>query len=748
MQAKKTLITAILFLMLLPGAGAQSLREKADIDGSGTIDANDLFLIREYWHQEISDSTDLVPVSFSEFYQEPSYQIVPEATPYDLPLDPGQILHWEKLQYFANIDSASPLLRENGFAVLPSSTGEYFLPWYYRLRSLEIPIFVTTDTLLHLYHVQFDDTLKEIEEREFYGGLISMTRALLAEAQLQAASYEGDLAEAARRNVAFFAVAARLLEPTAEIPSSVESLVGEELDLIDAHGGFVSSPIFVYEEDYSQYVPRGHYTRSETLERYFQAMMWYGRIGFLLRDSDILPSPNARIQTLGACLIADALERVQTAEGNGAGDLWNRIYSVTCFYVGFADDLLPSNYREAVREVLGVSADLSALTGSETFTALRAYLANLRSPKIYGGTGNCTIVPPFDPSQIDECLEKSKGMRLMGQRYVPDSYMFQNLVSADYLGSGAPFTLVLSGAGRLMRGFPRGLDAMDILGSARAYEILAAEGDTEYKQYPEQRRKLIEEFATLTTADWNRNLYWGWLYTLKALFGSRGSGYPTFMQTEAWTDRNLSTALASWTELRHDTILYAKQSYTPRETSVPDPVPGYVEPEPEFFARLLALARMTRTGLDELDALDDAARTRMMAFESVLETLLGIVVKQLNGEALENWEGDYILNIDMHLAPVQQGIEEQGVKTTLVADVHTEANTSQVLEEAVGYTDLLVVVLPQPDGRLVAAAGPVFSYYEFKWPQASRLTDEAWRSMLLKGDAPSRPPWTASFLGE
>jgi len=59
------------------------------------------------------------------------------------------------------------------------------------------------------------------------------------------------------------------------------------------------------------------------------------------------------------------------------------------------------------------------------------------------------------------------------------------------------------------------------------------------------------------------------------------------MRTQAWEEEQLNAALASWTELRHDTILYAKQSYTPVETSLPPSVPGYVEPVPEFYGRLL-----------------------------------------------------------------------------------------------------------------------------------------------------------------
>ena len=124
----------------------------------------------------------------------------------------------------------------------------------------------------------------------------------------------------------------------------------------------------------------------------------------------------------------------------------------------------------------------------------------------------------------------------MGQRFIPDCYVFQNLVGMDYTGQGNPFTLVQSALGPI-RGFPRGLDAMDLLGSDRAQAILATEGDTEYALYAEQRQKLVDEFAAFSLQDWNRNLYWGWLYVLKSLLGAYGPGYPTFMRTEAWRDK-------------------------------------------------------------------------------------------------------------------------------------------------------------------------------------------------------------------
>lgn len=288
---------------------------------------------------------------------------------------------------------------------------------------------------------------------------------------------------------------------------------------------------------------------------------------------------------------------------------------------------------------------------------------------------------------------------------------------------------------------------MDLLGSARARAILKADGDTDYKDYEQQRQKLVDQFATFSTAEWNRNLYWGWLYALKPLLAPASAGYPSFMQTNAWTDRNLHTALSSWTELRHDTILYAKQSYTVVATSLPrPPAAGYVEPQPEFYARLAALTRMTREGLDRLAVLDSAARQRLDYLAAILDHLAGISVKELSNQPLNDEEDSFVRNFGTVLDDTVSGIDPVGLKTTLAADVHTDGNTSQALEEAVGYVDWLVAVVPQTDGTLRLAVGPSFSYYEFKQPVSARLTDEAWREMLAK-QKPARPGWTASFVG-
>jgi hypothetical protein len=301
----------------------------------------------------------------------------------------------------------------------------------------------------------------------------------------------------------------------------------------------------------------------------------------------------------------------------------------------------------------------------------------------------------------------------------------------------------------LARVFPRGLDVMALLGSEMAKELIREQGDDQYDNYYVKFDALESEFDNLTVSEWNKNLYWAWLYSLKPLLQDFDEGYPTFMQTTAWQDKELITALASWTELRHDTILYAKQSYTMAGTTgvqlQPKPVVGYVEPVPEFYNRLLALTRMTNKGLEERNVLDDASKSRLKNLEDILEKLVVISKQELANEELTEEDYQFIRNFGDSLQGVITDVEAKAQKTTIVADVHTDGNSGQVLEEGVGHVDLIVVAYKVPDGRILIGAGPVMTYYEFKQPMSDRLTDEKWRELLLQ-NLPEMPEWTASFV--
>jgi len=176
------------------------------------------------------------------------------------------------------------------------------------------------------------------------------------------------------------------------------------------------------------------------------------------------------------------------------------------------------------------------------------------------------------------------------------------------------------------------------------------------------------------------------------------------------------------------------------------PVVGYVEPVPEFYARLLALTRMTHDGLVELDAIDHASKWRLEKLAEVLERLLDISVRELEGKELGQDDYDFIKHFGDSMDAVVGDVEDRTKRVTIVADVHTDGNAKQVLEEGVGYVYLAVVAYKVPDGRILVGAGPVFSYHEFRHPMSDRLTDEKWRE-LLGTDPPDLPVWSTVHTG-
>jgi hypothetical protein len=720
-------------------------------------------------------------------YEKESLTIQAQVPPYNLPLDKKEISNFDDFTQKINLDEqALKLLSMNGFVVIDNLyQQDDMAEQYNQLKSIDVPIFITSASLLHMYHIQFSETLRKIEEDKFYDYLwkinFEMHQHFLAEYKKS----KGDYKEAMKRNAAYFAVALELLKPKDEqiketawnepkgvffnpnetkqysfkTSPEISELVQAELSFIKKHEGFSASPIFIYKEDYSQYVPRGHYTRSEKLKNYFLTMMWHGRLSMLLKGTaqvqsgescDVIPPCtalisefDAKVQTMGAIEIAKFFESKPDLFQN-----WQTIYEVTSFYVGVSDDLGPQEYREMLQTLVGKYPAFN----NDMYNEIKKLALAYPAPKIYGGTGDASIAPPYSDKELDNLLSHTMGFRLMGQRFVPDSYIFQQLVFPkvdNYLGKQKPFTMVNTITGAT-KGFPRGLEVMALLGSKRSFELLTMFDDTNYENYQKQFEKLQVEFQRFGDMEWHKNLYWSWLYSLKILNKVPDRGYPTFMQTTAWQDKTITTSLASWAQLRHDTILYAKQSYTPKRTTsigpgaTVKPVVGYVEPVPEFYHELAALTRMTLKGLSELEVLDESATNRLKKLEMILNQLTAISTKELANEELEKKDYDFIKTFGDQLNVVLEEVTKESKKTTIVADVHTDGNSEMVLEEGVGYVKLLLVAYRVPDGRILIGSGPEFSYYEFKQPMSKRLTNEKWREML-QTKPPASPEWHKHF---
>jgi len=630
---------------------------------------------------------------------------------------------------FQFTDREKELLAKNGFVAGPTRYKQIY-DVYNDCQKNNIPIFVTTDSMLHVYHILYDYTLRILETRKLYDDLEKLNSTMLKSTVSQYDRATDPKAKTSiLKNLAYFTVANVLLNPSTAIPAQVKDMVDAELILIDAHKGFDPSPIFGYDEDYSQYVPRGHYTRNEKLSRYFKSMMWYGRMMFRISPRE--GKEKAIEETLQAILIISAVKNASIG-AESVLEVWDRIYEPTVFFVGKSDDLNIYEYMEIMEKIYGpdyasISPDtLADVTKIESFIE---EAKNYRSPMI-----NSTLV-----WQGEDIGVVTKGFRFMGQRFIPDSYMFQQLVhdKVSY------------------RMFPKGLDILAIMGSERAYNILInVFQENSYPKYTEQIAKLKDAFAKMDDEVWAQNLYWNWLYVLMPLLEQKGAGYPIFMQNVAWVDKDLSTALGSWTELRHDTILYAKQSYTMKTSLPPTPqlIKGYVEPNPELYARLAALAKFTSDGLSARGLLLNEFADKFRQLEDLLLSLKEISELELTNQPLSRDQYGLVVNIGKTLESIMtfppdisSEIENQEDENmAIVADVHTDPNSSQVLEEGVGYPMNIFVVVPV-DGELRITQGTIFSYYEFEWPMSNRLTDGEWQKKLT-ADPPALPIWTGSFI--
>jgi hypothetical protein len=704
--------------------------------------------------QTIADITNDVETDFGTYHPY-LVTITPAASTYSVNSNFDNVSNFQDLSAIFS-ESDLNLLRNNYFAVKPTEYKEIF-DVYKDCKEREIPIFVTTDAMLHTFHIIYDYALRALEVQKFAQDLDALNKAMLdATEQLYHSTTNDSLKDIIKKSVAYFGVATKLKDEYATVPAFVGNLVQAEIDLITAHEGFANSPIFnddpiEYIEDYSQYIPRGHYTRNDTLRTYFKSMMWLGRMTFRLEpDTTEAGKQKGKEETLQAILIAKTLNEL-TVNGEPALTVWERMYDPTVFFVGKSDDLDIYDYTELIKEVYGENYPGLTVEDFAEGAKLTEFIEKakaLEDPLI--NSNWITDQQDFENA--------TKGFRFMGQRFIPDSYMFQQLVYDKvllYQGSGNPFTLVPSNVGPI-RGFPRGLDALTVLGSEEAENIILEEGDHEYDKYEEQLNKLKEEFQNLEDPVWAQNLYWNWLYTLMPLLEPKGEGYPPFMQNTAWCRKQIFSALASWGELRHDTILYAKQSYTSFATGVPVPLDftfGYVEPNPHLFARLASLANLMHTGLSGRGLLLDEFKSKLVDFESLLLGLKIMAEKELTNQDLALEEYDTIWTIGERLENLLSFSEELSGQITdetdegmaVVADVHTDSNTQQVLEEGVGYP-FEIYVIAKINDTITLTRGGMFSYYEFKHPMNDRLTDEGWQEKLKSGNPPELAPWTETFI--
>ena len=608
-------------------------------------------------------------------------------------------------------DDGKALLQQNGFVVDDRMGSDEFFEIYESNRYQKVPNFVTVDSLMHTYHLYFQHLQKNTERNQLSSTIQGMSQQLLQASEEQLKALKGtEWESAAKRNVAFFAVGASLQDDATKVPSEVADVVKTELANIQKAAGISKSAITGTDEDYSQYQVRGYYEGNETLERYFRTMMWYGRLNFTQKDKDL--DRSALLMTLA--LQGDALKR------------WEAVYTVTSFFAGASDDCGYYEYQPLVAAAYGEGVDASKLAGNkEAWQHFHELSAAMPAPQI----NSVPLSDGDDPTASR--TEAEKGFRLMGQRFTLDEMIFNELVNPQ----------VGANSSGQKRNLPDALDVPAALGSDEALQVTQSRGASSYAKYDQNMQGLRANLSNEDDPRWQASLYSQWLYTINPLLAKKGEGYPTFMQSSQWARKSLQSYMGSYTELKHDTILYAKQIMAEGGGGPIGEVDdrGYVEPEPTVFSRLATLTAATKEGLSGYGLLGDEDAQNLDLLNQLAGQLSTIASKELTDEKVTDDEFELIRSYGVQLEHFWQDVykEEAGKEKftsrefpcAIVADIATNGEAGTTLEVGTGKAKTLFVVV-DVEGSLRIASGSVFSFYQFEQPISERLTDTKWRQMM------------------
>lgn len=618
-----------------------------------------------------------------------------------------------------------------GFAIAAGQTYPSFAYGYSEIYMQDLPVYVSADMVLEAIYRSHDKILQKLELttlRPLLDDLLTTLRARLID---QASTFSP---EAASDLNFYLGVALGLLHGgtlAGGEPEGVQSFVNAALSA----NGTEEKVLFgsVREIDFSQFQPRGHYTGDADLESYFRAMIWLGRIDFRLIETESNGSQVLRRQQVEAMLALRALFDESTYEKYLSFD------RTIGAFVGEHDYM-------TLQEVLPFSTAL----GSEDLDDVDdESIARTLAEGQYGEQRIASHV--MRKEYVSGTFPLNVSFALLGQRYTVDSHVFSQVVY-DRLPT---------------RVVPNPLDvAFAALGNNQALPLLGTELDGE-----EGLAGALSGMRLLVDAHgddyWQSSFYTSWLSALRTLSpqaSEQQDGLPTVARSEAWGRRLLSTQLSSWAQLRHNNVLYVKQSYTSGAAcEYPD---AYVEPYPDFFLKVVELAERGEQLTTELGIGGEFGEEVATYFARVAEinTLLAEMADlQRSGQphseahlafinqavnANVNCDGTILGHTgwyaDLHFDPLQ-AVEADPV----ITDVHTDvggdlpvAREPSVLHVGTGMPRLMVVTVDSCEGPR-AYAGVVSSYHETREPGLTRLTDEEWKTRASQ--APD-VPWVEPIL--
>lgn len=620
-------------------------------------------------------------------------------------------------------------------------------------------VFVTTDMMLHFYHKIFSNALRFYEESNARTIMADLSKDMFSKfSKLYQQNKNTALAPYYAYATAYRAIPYTLLIPQDEVISSIDEKMqkgtSDEMDLTDKEIKALSlqrlasiqsqipadyqaavkttiQNIFAadqaraedalltvlawantgamdIQQDYTQFTPRSHYTKSSLLKTYFMWMKWLMREKLYFRDDK---------QTKASLVMIHNIQDKDLAN-------FSQLYDFIQKLIGEDDDVNIKDIQSFIHTAWWTS-DKNIIDGvSED---IQSQLKQLRPQRIISTHYK---TPDVQMVTEQEAKDETAGFVFFWEKFTIDSWIFDRMTAgtAEKESSYKPNvqTSLIVPDGLINTGYIQELVDIRMQKAQSKYAVTAAQVDW-YSQAKQEAQSGIfnQDFSISTYHQWLNDLWW--------LFALSGANQPYFMQDPLWKYKELNTFQGNYTELKHDTLLYVKQAYAEMWMWWPDecnitvtppalPVPKwYIEPNVDLIDALLSLTEQTKQFFGENES--------FMEFSKFLTFAKDIAIKETKNEKIsdDDYETlrlyyDKLLNI-LYPQKVINDSDNDFV-SALIADIFTSEKDGP-LYIANGRPYLLITTIKDTNGTR-AVVWPIYSTFEF-YGSDNAIAGEKWR---------------------
>lgn len=633
-------------------------------------------------------------------------------------------------------------------------------------------ILITSDLLLHIYHKLFSNSLKYYEETIARPTITNLSQSLFEKFdKLAQKTTDPELKKNYEFLAAYRAIPYAILIPNQELIDKISTMTQEWKDgdlsdeqitqLITQRGNTIFtklsptyqkavqetiSKILKADEangknilletlspnlienfkefnglkfDFTQFKPRAHYTTDALLKTYFMAMKRLMREKLFFADQDVTK----------ASLIM--VNNIQDEDLVNFTTFYNAIQKL----IGEDDDV---NIHDLQKFIWNKQRTSDKQILQEIDTTIQKELMTLRPQKIMSVSYTTSTQEAITEQ---EAKDATAGFIFFGEKFTIDSRFFDQFTawSAEKESIEKPrVQSALMVADNLINTPVTQKFATLRLEKNKAEFEISAEQITKYNKI----KWNVAQNDILTKFNFETTIYHTRLKMLATLFIGKDKNAPYFMETPLYQNKLLNTYLGSYTELKHDTLLYVKQAYAelwgggfgPCTLSIEPPalpVPKwYVEPNIDLIDQLITLSKDTNnyfTGEQYSQFIDYLQFVRKIAIAQTQN-------QKITDEEFEQLRTSYSTLYTISTPQKLFGYALQKEKrSSIIADIFTSGKYGP-LYEAVGRPYLMTLMINDINGARMVV-WPVFSHYEFyesqAWFQAQgwwRYTDQDWQN--------------------